>query len=62
MSFAITTLLELCRGPEKKVPITARMINKFGLVFTDIKMITAESKAREIIITFLSFLKKTPKR
>ena len=62
MSFAMTTLLELCRGPEKKVPNTARIINTVGLVFTDMEMIIAESNAREVIITFLSFLKNIPKR
>ena len=55
-------LIELCKGPEKKVPITARIINAVGFVFIDMEMIIAESNAREIIITNLSFLKNIPKR
>ena len=62
MSFAMTTLLELCRGPEKKVPITARIINAVWFVFIDIETIIAESNAIEIIIIFLSFLKNIPKK
>ena len=45
----MTTLLELCRGPEKKVPITARIINAVGFVFTDMETIIAESNARELL-------------
>ena len=37
---AMTTLLELCRGPEKKVPMIAKLMNSMGVRLIEIPATT----------------------
>ena len=57
---AMTTLLELCRGPEKKVPIIAKLMNCRGVWLIEIPTTTKIKNRRLYMIIFLSFLKKIP--
>ena len=59
---AITTLLELCRGPAKKVPATTNTIYALGFLLMEISTTMKERISRVIIIVFLSFLALAPNK